>query len=48
MSSEPPAPDQSLEEPPPLLRSWRSLYAVVAIELGITVVILYALARWAS
>jgi hypothetical protein len=43
MSGEPTAP-----EPPPLLGSWRRLYAVVAIELALTVLILYALARWAS
>ena len=36
------------EEPPPLLGSWRRLYALVLIELLLTVLALYALARWAS
>ena len=42
MSGEPP------EEPPPLLGSWRRLYALVLIELALTVLVLYALARWAG
>ena len=36
------------EEPPPLLGSWRRMYAVVLIELALTVLALYALARWAA
>ena len=40
--------DEQPEEPPPLLGSWRRLYALVLIELLLTVLALYALARWAS
>lgn len=41
----PPAGD---EEPPPLLGSWRRAYLLVLAELGILVVLFYALTRWAS
>ena len=36
------------EEPPPLLGTWRRLYAVLVIELALITVLSYALARWAS
>jgi hypothetical protein len=36
------------EDPPPLLRSWRNIYALVFFELCVTVALLYALTRWAS
>jgi hypothetical protein len=36
------------EEPPPLLGSWRRIYALVLAELAVTVILLYVLARWAS
>jgi hypothetical protein len=36
------------EEPPPILGSWRALYRVVLISLAATVLVLYAIARWAS
>jgi hypothetical protein len=36
------------EEPPPLLGSWRRLYTLVLIELALTVLAFYALARWAA
>jgi hypothetical protein len=36
------------EDPPPFLRSWRNIYALVFWELCLTVVFLYALTRWAS
>ena len=36
------------DEPPPLLGSWRNVYAVVLLELAVVVVLLYALARWAT
>jgi hypothetical protein len=32
----------------PLLGSWRKVYAVVLLELAVTVGLLYALTRWAS
>jgi hypothetical protein len=47
MSREPPrevAPD----EPPPILGSWRNLYLFVVGELGLLVLLFYALTRWAS
>lgn len=36
------------DEPPPILGSWSALYRVVLISLGTTVLVLYAIARWAS
>lgn len=36
------------EDPPPLLGSWRNLYALVLGELGLLVLLFYALTRWAS
>jgi hypothetical protein len=35
-------------EPPPLLGSWRNVYALVAVVLAILIVLFYALTRWAS
>jgi hypothetical protein len=43
ISGEPPA-----DEPPPILGSWRRLYVTLLLELALTVLILYALARWAA
>ena len=34
--------------PPPLLGSWKRLYQVLLVELMVTIVLLYALARWAA
>jgi len=42
-----PEPDSDPEEPSPL-GSWRRAYALVLIELGVVVLLLYALARWAA
>ena len=36
------------DEPPPVLSSWRRLYALVVVELLLCVALLYALARWAA
>lgn len=36
------------DEPSPFLGSWRNVYVLVAVELGVTVILLYALTRWAS
>jgi hypothetical protein len=36
------------EAPPPLLRSWRNLYLLLLTELGVLVLLFYALTRWAS
>jgi hypothetical protein len=44
VSAEPGAP----EEPPPLLGSWRNVYALVVGELLVVVLLLYALTRWAA
>lgn len=35
------------EAPPPLLRSWRNLYFLLLGELGVLVLLFYALTRWA-
>ena len=49
MSSEPSTHGpQPSEQPPPLLGSWRRMYALVLIEFAVTVGLLYALARWAA
>jgi hypothetical protein len=40
--------DGALEQPPPLLGSWRNVYVVVIGELLLVVVLLYALTRWAA
>ena len=44
------APDQAplVEEPPPMLGSWRRLYVLLMLELLVITVLSYALARWAS
>jgi hypothetical protein len=34
--------------PPPVLRSWRNVYALVVAELAVLVALFYALTRWAS
>jgi hypothetical protein len=36
------------EQPPPLLGSWRNIYAVLVLELLGTTAVLYALTRWLS
>jgi hypothetical protein len=36
------------DDPPPILGSWRRLYLSLLIELALTVLILYVLARWAA
>jgi hypothetical protein len=40
--------DATASEPPPVLGSWRRLYALVLIELLVTTAVLYLLARWAA
>jgi hypothetical protein len=44
------APPQAApeEEPPPVLGSWRRLYALLLIELLLITALSYGLARWAS
>jgi len=36
------------EAPPPLLGSWRNVYALVLFNLAVLIALFYALARWAS
>ena len=48
MSGRAPDAPEDAEEPPPLLGSWRRMYTVVLVELAVTVLLLYALARWAA
>ena len=43
-AADPPA----LDEPPPLLGSWRRLYWLLILELAVISVLSYALARWAA
>jgi hypothetical protein len=35
-------------EPPPLLSSWRNVYALVVTVLVVLIALFYALTRWAS
>ena len=35
-------------EPPPLLGSWRNVYALVVLVLVVLIALFYALTRWAS
>jgi hypothetical protein len=35
-------------EDPPVLRRWRSAYALVLVELALVIAAFYALTRWAS
>jgi hypothetical protein len=35
-------------EPPPLLSSWRNVYALVVAVLAVLIALFYALTRWAS
>jgi len=35
-------------EPPPLLGSWRNVYALVVVVLVVLIALFYALTRWAS
>jgi hypothetical protein len=35
-------------EPPPVLGSWRHVYALVVAVLAILIALFYALTRWAS
>lgn len=43
----PSGPDDA-EQPPPLLGSWRAIYAVLVAELLATTALLYALSEWLS
>jgi len=42
-----PEPDDPLP-PPPLLRTWRNVYALVVVVLAVLIALFYALTRWAS
>jgi hypothetical protein len=39
---------QPAEQPPPILGSWRNIYAVLVAELLLITALLYALTRWLS
>lgn len=41
-------PTPAGDEPPPLLRSWRNVYLVVAAELALIVALFAVLTWWAS
>ena len=36
------------EEPPPVLGSWRNVYALILSVLAVLIALFYALTRWAS
>ena len=35
------------DDPPPFLGRWRNVYLLVLVELGVTVLVFWALTRWA-
>jgi hypothetical protein len=35
-------------EPPPLIGSWRNVYALIVLVLAVLICLFYALTRWAS
>ena len=37
-----------IQEPPPILGSWRNVYLFVLCELAVLVVVFHLLRRWAS
>jgi hypothetical protein len=39
---------EDAEAPPPVLGSWRNVYALVAAVLAVLVALFHALTRWAS
>jgi hypothetical protein len=41
-------PDDDRLEPPPLLGSWRNVYALVVAVLAVLIALFYGLTRWAS
>ena len=36
------------EAPPPLLGSWRNVYALIVVNLAVLIALFFALTRWAS
>ena len=44
----PPDRAPEVEEPPPILGSWRALYIVLVIELALLTLAGYVLGRWAA
>lgn len=40
--------DQTPDEPPPLLGTWRNLYWLLVIQLVLIALLSYGLAQWAS
>jgi hypothetical protein len=50
MSAPEPAADRPIEvdEPPPILGSWRALYIVLLVELALLTLAGYLLGRWAA
>ncbi|HEU4420879.1 MAG TPA: hypothetical protein VFT55_18210 [Planctomycetota bacterium] len=40
--------DGDPEEPPPVLGTWRNVYALILAVLAVLVTLFYALTRWAS
>lgn len=43
-----PTRNEAVEEPPPILGSWRNLYWLLVIELALLTLAGYLLTRWAS
>lgn len=45
---EQPRTDAPIEEPPPVLGTWKNLYLFLIAELAVVVLLLWALTRWAE
>lgn len=46
--TEPPVKSPDLDEPPPVLGSWRALYLLLLVELALFTLAGYLLGRWAA
>jgi hypothetical protein len=48
MSEPVPQKNSDVDEPPPILGSWRALYLLLIIELALLTLCGYVLGRWAA
>lgn len=48
MSEQPPPKSEDIDEPPPIMGSWRALYVVLLVELALLTLAGYLLGRWAA
>jgi hypothetical protein len=48
MTEQQPPKSEDIDQPPPILGSWRALYVVLLVELALLTLAGYWLGRWAS